>query len=297
MKTTISINQLLPLANQPMTNFETMKETIAKNSADGSKLSVFPEDFLYGILRNEAELVSAGRQFEMWVVKFCDLAKRYNIDIIPGTFPSVRDGCLYNSTVYIDKTGEVLTRYSKNNLWLSERDGYQPALQCPKVFDSVLGKTVVIICWDILDHRLFESAVKQNTEWVIILAFWSVNQSRDMAETRGKVGNRYAGFSDSRMIDVLIQSRVSEYDIGLIFCNFAGRHNYLGSTGPQYAVSANRSQLVTPYINILCRASNRKEVSLNCETESIMQAIVDFETHYGRRQDIVHGYPWNRFSS
>lgn len=292
MNTTITINQLLPLANKPAVNFKVMQETIIKNSAEGSTLSIFPEDFLYGVLRSYSELHDAGQQFESWIKKFCELAKKYRTAIIPGTLPSIKNGEIHNSTVYIDKTGTVVAMYSKNNLWLSERGEYKPSLQLPKVFDSVLGKTAIIICWDIFDSRLFKHAIKQDAEWIIVLAFWSTNQSKDMAMSRGIVKNHYSGFSDSKMLDSLIQSRVAEYNIGLIFCNFAGKHDYTGITGPQRAISANRSQVVTPYLNVQYRASNRKEVSLKCRLDSITQSIKDFETHYGRRLDIANSYPW-----
>jgi predicted amidohydrolase len=292
MSTTIAINQLTSLANRPEVNFKTIQQTIARNAAEGSLLSIFPEDFLYGVLRGSSELMNAGMQFDRWVKRFRDQALQYQIDIIPGTLPRVIDGRVYNSTVYIDRTGAVLTTYSKNNLWLSEREEYAPSLRLPKVFDSVLGKTAIVICWDMFDHSLFKSAVKQGAEWIIVLAFWSTNQSKDMALTRGAVGNHYTNFSDSKMLDILIQARVSEYNVGIIFCNFAGKHFYQGLTGPQTAVSANRSQVVTPYLNVLYRLSNRKEATLLCKLDNISQSIRDFETHYGRRSDTVSSYPW-----
>lgn len=291
MKTVISVNQLLPLANKPQANFQTMKSAIAKNSAAGSQLAIFPEDFLYGVLRGEYELIEAGKQFDAWIRKFCELAQEYDIDIIPGTLPCFRNGRIYNSTVYIDRRGKVLTHYSKNNLWLSEREHYQPSLQLPEVFTSVLGKTAIIICWDIFDHKLFKSAVTQGAEWVIVLAFWSINQSADLAAQRGVVHNRYPGFSDSKVLDSLIPARVSEYNLGMVFCNFAGKHSYMGKTGPQVAISANRSQVVIPYLSIQYKLSNRKEATLTCQVDDITQRIDDFEVHYGRRSDIVNARP------
>lgn len=291
MTTTFSVNQLLPLANRVKVNFEVMKKTIAQNSVDGSELSIFPEDFLYGVLRERSGLINAGKQFDGWVERFCKLAKQYDIAIIPGTFPFIRDGRIYNSTVYINKAGKVLASYSKNNLWLSERDEYTPALQLPAVFDSVLGKTAIIICWDIFDHLLFESAVKQGAEWIIIVAFWSSNQCDDLGVKRGLVKTCY-GSIDPKMLDSLIQSRVAEYNVGIVFCNFAGKHEYIGGSGLQSAISANRSQVVAPYLQVKCRLSNRKEATLTCRLDGITQSIEDFEIHYGRRFDIVGSYPW-----
>jgi predicted amidohydrolase len=294
MKTIITINQLAPQANKPQFNFKTMQQTVAKNAAEGSQLSIFPEDFLYGVLRDHSEIVIAGKSFGRWVKKFCELAKQYQIDIIPGTFPSLKDNNTYNSTVYIDKTGKVITTYLKNNLWLSERDEYRPSLQPPTVFNSVLGKTAIIICWDILDHKLFQSSVKQGAKWVVVLSFWSTNQSNDSALERGIVKRRYPGCSDTKIIDVLIQSRVIEYNVGLIFCNFAGKHDYQGLYGLNTAISANRSQVIYPFLIVNKRLSNRKEATLTCEIDDITRSITDFEIHYGRREDVVNNYPWGQ---
>lgn len=291
MKTSIAINQLNPLASQSAVNFKVMQETIAQNAADGSILSIFPEDFLHGVLRSRADLVKAGRQFDEWVIKFCDLARQYQIDIIPGTFPYYKNGNLYNSTVYINGLGHVITTYSKNNLWLSEREEYQPSLKPPDVFEGVLGKTAIIICWDLLDHTLFEAVVRQGVEWIIVLSFWSINQSKDLAMNRGVVRNHYTSFSDSKLIDTLVSARVAEYNIGVVFCNFAGTHEYISDTGPQVAISANRSQIVAPYFAFRANLRNRKEATLVYEVNSVEQAIKDFEINYGRRSDIISSYP------
>jgi predicted amidohydrolase len=294
MKTFISINQLNPISNQPSLNFATAQKTIAQNAAEGSRLAIFPEDFLYGILRDRKDLMNAGQQFEVWVKKFCDLAKKYQIAIIPGTFPCLKDGSIYNSTVYIDEQGNVKTKYSKNNLWLSERDDYRPSLQFPEVFKGVLGRMTIIICWDILDHNLFEYAVKHGAEWVVVLAFWSTNQSKDLAIKRGVPrSKRSHNISSSKMIDYLVLSRVAEYNVGIIFSNFAGIHEYAGVNGPQRAISANRSQLISPYGAVQVALRNRKEASLFCKLGDTKQDMKDFETHYGRREDIMNSYPWS----
>lgn len=286
----IALNQLNPRSGHRF-NFEVMEQTIKQNAISGARLSIFPEDFLYGVIRDRRSLRAAAHQFPKWIQKFAKLAKQYNIDIIPGTLPSNSAGHFYNSTVYIDNEGKILTEYSKNNLWLSERDEYVPSQKLPEVFTSAVGKTAVIICWDVFYHKAFGAAIKQGAEWIIVLAFWSINQSEDLRIKRGKASHRYTDISDSKILDNLLRSRAVEYNCGIIFCNFAGAHTYEGMAGKQRAISANRTQVVDSHYKVYGRLSNRKEATLLCELDDITQSIKDFEIHYGRREDVVMDYP------
>lgn len=292
MSVVITINQLTPLANRPEINFGVMQRVVADNTALGSQLVIFPEDFLFGVMRDRAGLVEAAEQFEDWIIRLCGLARKYRTAIVPGTIPSLHNSLLHNTAVYIDNRGRIRTSYAKNNLWLSERDEYQPSLLLPEVFDSVIGKASLMICWDIMDHRLFEAVVARGAEWVIVPSFWSINQAKDMALSRGTSQHRYPGYTDAKLLDVLIRSRVAEYNIGLVFCNFGGKHAYQGLSGLQYAVSANRSQVVMPYLRVVGRLTSSKQAILRCDIEDISPSMIDYEIHYGRRADIIQNYPW-----
>ncbi len=295
MRTKIALCQLLPIVNEPEQNYLLMEMSIARSADAGVKLCIFPEDFLYGVLRDRCQLLIAGKKYHYWINRFSILAKRYEISIIPGSLPRYEDNRIFNSTVYINERGDVMYNYSKTNLWLSERDEYQRGSGEIECFDSVFGKAAIIICWDIFDHRLFESAIKQGAQWMIVISFWSINQSEDLAKVRGRPLRVYEGFSDSKLIDTLICSRVSEYNIGIIFCNFGGVHRYVGkSRTEQKAISANRSQVVIPFNSILARLANRKETILRCETPSINSIMTDYEIYYGRRADIVSSYLGSR---
>lgn len=295
MNKKIALCQLLPEAYNPERNLFLMKKTISTCSKKGAVLCIFPEDFLYGILRDRSGLVKAGKKYSYWLNHFRSFSTKYNIDIIPGTFPLYNDGKLFNSTVYIDKKGNVLTQYSKTNLWLSERAEYTPSITPPKCFESALGKTVIIICWDIFDHKLFESAIRQGAEWIIVLSLWSMNQSEDHKIERG-VPSGKCKYRDSKMIDAIIQTRVAEYNIGIIFCNFAKTLFYTEKTGiTQRAISANRTQVISPLNQVYKRLTNKKETILFADIPPIDQSIYDFEIYYGRREDIVSGYPYGFF--
>src|SRR3989344_144110 len=158
MKTKIALCQVNPSFNEPEINFHKMEAIIDKYSKKNVKLFILPEDYLYGVLRDRNQITIAGKKFDFWVKRISSLAKKYQVDLIPGSFPLLEKNKLLNTTIYIDKNGQVLNQYSKTNLWLSERAEFTPNTQQSKSFNSVLGKTVQIICWDLMNPKIFEEA-------------------------------------------------------------------------------------------------------------------------------------------
>ncbi|MDO8638847.1 MAG: hypothetical protein Q7R43_04685, partial [Candidatus Daviesbacteria bacterium] len=189
--------------------------------------------------------------------------------------------------IYINHQGQIINQTKKTNLWLSERSDYAPSNNPPRCFKSTLGKTLLIICWDIMDHKLFEIAIKQGARWVIIISLWSINQSSDLVKERGKPLKMYPNNIDSKIIDSLINSRVNEYNIGIIFCNFAKTLRYQGKyTLSDIAISAGHTQIVSPLFQILKKINSRKEGILIHDIPDIKELIRDHEIFYGRREDI-----------
>jgi predicted amidohydrolase len=54
---------------------------------------------------------------------FCEFAKKYSIDIVPGTIVEgdKAEDAVINCAYYIDSSGEVLLKYQKVHLWHPER--------------------------------------------------------------------------------------------------------------------------------------------------------------------------------
>ena len=86
-----------------------------------------------------------------------------------------------------------------------------------------------IICWDLMDHKLFEEAIKQEVEWIINVSLWYTNQSKDLERRRGKTKNKYRiPVRRSERLSSIIETRSTEYNLGIIFCNIGGIHKYIG---------------------------------------------------------------------
>lgn len=105
------------------------------------------------------------------VKRFCDLAVKYNLDVVPGTLieKDPEDGLVYNTAYYIDRSGEILLSYRKVHLWHPERKyltkGESGYGTCTNRFGIEVG---LCVCWDIAFPEVFrEMALKQNAQLII----------------------------------------------------------------------------------------------------------------------------------
>lgn len=288
--TNISLHQISPIENSVEANFERLCNLVKQDHHSEAQLSILPEDYFLGITRNANTLREEAALFPDRIKALQQIAKKYSIAIIPGTFPTIEKGRLYNSTLYIDEFGHIKFRYSKHNLWLSERSIYSQGNRNPHVFMSPLGRTSIIICWDIFNPSVFEHLTKQGVQWIVVVAFWSRNQSKELNKTRGDINLPGRNLRDPSLLDSLIQARASEYNIGVIFCNYAGKYRYVNKLNEQdQAISAGRTQAVTA-AGVVGKISNSKESTLTVTIPDIALIIEQYETAYGRREDIGQDY-------
>lgn len=73
-------------------------------------------------------------------------ARKKRIGVIIG-FPEVDQGCYYNSSLFIEKTGEIIGVYRKVHLYDQEKKIFQHGEDCP-VFDTPFGKIGMMITYD-----------------------------------------------------------------------------------------------------------------------------------------------------
>ena len=150
-----------------------------------------------------------------------------------------------------------------------------------------------------MDRKLFEEAVKQDVEWIINVSLWSTNQSRDLKRIRGKTKNEYKiSARKSQRLNSIIETRSTEYNVGMIFCNTGGIHKYVALDGKvQNARSAGYTQIIAPLDGIKKITKNRKEQVLICDVPQIKEYIFDHEILWGRREDIKNNYPHSQQGS
>jgi len=99
-----------------------------------------------------------------------EVAKRNNLYIVAGLLE--REGeVVYNTSVLIDRKGNLVGKYRKTSLPREEIDGgITPGTSFP-VFDTDFGRIGMMICWDVFFPEPARALAQQGAE-VIFLPIW-----------------------------------------------------------------------------------------------------------------------------
>lgn len=119
-----------------------------------SDFALFPEFFNAPLMAGNNHLPESeairelAKHTEAIVQKFSELSISYNINIISGSMPEVRDGILYNAGYLCKRDGSV-ERYEKLHVTPDEAKvwGMQGGSQLHS-FDTDCGKIGILICYD-----------------------------------------------------------------------------------------------------------------------------------------------------
>lgn len=273
MQITIAVVQFEIAQFAPTSNLAKAERFIQEAVEQQAQMIVFPEDFVLGPLNGRADLADFDRSY---VKHFQELALKYAIDIVPGTIIEGDETGLYNTAYYIERTGEILGRYRKVNLWLSERSYIDPGHQAV-VCETRFGKIGLAVCWDLAFPELFRAMLAQGAEIVLCPSYWCFEDAG--------VGMQYDPNSDVKFVDALCTARAFEQEIILVYANAAGKLD-LGD-GAESGTLLGHSQITVPFKGPLhiC-AHNREEMFLQTVDTAL---LADAETAYEIRSDLRKG--------
>ena len=144
---------------QAIQNFEDLERSVEffVDSADSyhCHFLLFPEYFTYQLLSFFKRLtmqeaaVELARFTDRYIEMFKRLAQKYNIYIIGGSHPVLRDGKYYNTAHLFTPTGNVYTQ-DKLHITPAERNegGIEPGTAI-RVFRTPLARIAIQVCYDI----------------------------------------------------------------------------------------------------------------------------------------------------
>ncbi len=254
----------------PQQNLAKAEQFIAEAST-ANDLIVFPEDFVLGPLSGKSEYADYKGQY----IKFFQrLASKYHIDIVPGSIIEGNSSGLFNTTYYIDRSGEIQGWYRKVNLWLPERSYITPGSNA-SVFDTRFGRVGLIICWDLMFPEVFRAMIKERVEIVICPSYWCY-------EDAGK-GIMHDPDSEVKLVNALCITRAFENEIILVYANAAGRSTNEENT----ETLIGQSQITVPFKGVLKSLSHNKEEMFSQEIDTAI--LVDAEEAYEIRNDLQKG--------
>lgn len=257
----------------PESNLAKAERFLQEAGEQEAQIIVFPEDFVMGPLNGRADLADFDGRY---IRHFQALARKYAIDIVPGSIIEGDETGLYNTAYYIDHTGSILGRYRKVNLWLSERSYIDPGRQAI-VCDTRFGKIGLAICWDLAFPELFRAMLAQGAEIVLCPSYWCYEDAG--------IGMQYDPNADVRFVDSLCIARAYEQNIVLVYANAAGTLD--SGDGQQSGTLLGHSQITVPFKGPLqlC-AHNREEMFVQTVDTAI---LADAETAYEIRSDLRKG--------
>ena len=255
----------------PQENLDRAEQFIQQAVAQGADLIVFPEDFLAGPLEGHVELADFDQRY---VKQFQQLAAQYGIDIVPGSIIEGDENGLYNTAYYIDRSGDILSRYRKVNLRLPER-GYITPGTTHAVFETRFGKMGLVICWDLMFPEIFRAMVSEGVETVICPSYWCL-------EDAGK-GQKLNQYSEVMLVNALCLARAFENEVALVYANAAGK--YVSEQATSTLIG--QSQITVPFKGPLDIALDNVETMLVEEVDLDVLAVA--EEAYEIRSDLQKG--------
>lgn len=171
--------QIQPEIGNKQANLDKVQKLIEENAWFKPDLIVLPEVFTSGIdhkaLHKCAEEIPNGETTEL----FSQLAKKYNTNIIAGSFIEKCEDSnppYKNTSVVFGRKGEILGQYSKIhmfNYYGSNEGEYVSSGDKAVVVETDIGKIGLTICYDLRFPELYRSLTYAGAEIIVCVAAWA----------------------------------------------------------------------------------------------------------------------------
>jgi len=245
------IRQSFSLVSNRVINF------IKKAKKENAKIICFPEDFWVGPLDyySDEEIEKITTSLFLQIIKwFCFQAKKYSINIIPGSF-IVKEKCNYfNQTFLINKNGKIVLTHKKQKLVPFGFEGSKATAGKNdfKVIEVESIKIGLLICRELFYPEFFKKLREKETEIIFIPSFWP---KRSSDYQNHQLQNKYNILSEMKVIDVLCQGRAFENEMAICFVNACGNLKEKDT----FDVLAGRTQVCLPFYGCVKNLKQNKE--------------------------------------
>ena len=159
----------------PAANTQKACRMIAEAAAEGADLVVLPELFSTGYELNIVgpHVPELAEPVDGPTVRALqDAARAGNCYVVAGLALAYdMAGVPFNSSVVIDRQGELLGTYDKQHLWALERFYFRSGCDCP-VFDTDFGRIGVMICYDMGFPEVARMLALQGADLILCPSAW-----------------------------------------------------------------------------------------------------------------------------
>ena len=230
---------------------------IKKAKKQNSQIICFPEDFWFGPLDyySNKEIEKINTKFFSQIINwFCHQAKRYSINIIPGSFIIKEKNHYFNQTFFINENGKIVLTHKKQKLVPFGFEGKKVSSGKNdfKTIEIENIKIGLLICRELFYPELFKKLRKNGAQIIFITSFWS---KRSSDYNNHQLKNRYNILSEIKVIDTLCQARAFENEVVIFFVNACGSLKDKND----FDVLAGRTQVCLPFYGCLKNLKQNKE--------------------------------------
>ncbi|MEO8762718.1 MAG: carbon-nitrogen hydrolase family protein [Ginsengibacter sp.] len=159
-------------SNSSMDNLQKFSEFITRAAAQKADIVCLPEGIT--LAGTQLNYISASEPVPGPTTKFLGvLAKKFHLYIVAGILEKQGE-VVYNTSVLIDRMGNLAGKYHKLSLPREEIDGgVTPGNSLP-VFDTDFGRVGMMICWDVSFPETARQLAREGAE-IIFLPIWGGN--------------------------------------------------------------------------------------------------------------------------
>lgn len=239
---------------------------------------MLPEYHLTGWVPSDPGFIPLCAQYQQYLDSYCSLAKELKMSIVPGTIVEKHGDELLNIAYFIGNNGEILSSYTKKNLWHPER----PHLTSSghdrhEAFDTPIGKVGMLICWDLAFPEAFRELIAGGAKTIIVPTFWTLADCNE-------AGLKANPLSEKLFLESTLVSRTFENTCMIVFANAGGP---VGEV--EEGTYVGLSQVAVPFKGAVGKLGNEEGMSV---VEVDMQILEDAEENYKVRQD-MGGKEWH----
>lgn len=217
----ISMLQMSSIIGEVEANINKVKDLLEYRLPSDSDVLVLPEVWTVGwdcaSFRASAQTLEEGSVHDF----LSYIAKKNSINIIGGSYITIKDGKYYNTCPVYDRSGNLIAAYSKNHLYSyygCDEDKYVSAGDSPVMVELDDVKFGLTICYDIRFPEIYRAYMKAGADVLINCAAWGFkkavpweimtksraveNQCYMVALTQsGYIKNNEYNLGESRIID------------------------------------------------------------------------------------------------
>ncbi|GII78750.1 apolipoprotein acyltransferase [Sphaerisporangium rufum] len=162
----------IPVAEEPKTNLERVRDALGRAAAGGAELAVFPEATL---ARYGRGITAAAEPLDgPFLTAVAETARAHEIAVVIGVFEPAGDR-VHNTAVALDRSGRAVAAYRKIHLFDSfgarESELVAPG-DTPVVVELAGLRVGLITCYDIRFPELARALVDQGAEVFAVIAAW-----------------------------------------------------------------------------------------------------------------------------